>query len=84
LVEKSRSLEYNYTVSKTNGGNIMETLAERLRDEGKKIGVKGAKLEIDRELIKNSVEFSIISRSSGFSIEEIEKKDCCNCSLRKK
>ena len=71
--------------SKIDGGEIMETLAQQLREEGRKIGVeeglkegleegkKEGKLETARGLIKNGIDFEVIARATGFSREEIEK-----------
>jgi len=63
--------------SKIDGGEIMQTLADRLRSEGikegKKIGVEETKLETTRKLIKRGVDMNIIAEATGFSKEEIEK-----------
>ncbi len=47
----------------------MPSLAQRLKDEGKKEG----NLETARELVKNGVDIDIIAKSTGFPREEIEK-----------
>jgi predicted transposase/invertase (TIGR01784 family) len=63
--------------SKIDGGNIMETLAQQLRDEGRKIGIeegmKEGKLDTARELIKRGVDIDIIAEATGFSREELEE-----------
>jgi predicted transposase/invertase (TIGR01784 family) len=63
--------------SKIDGGNIMETLAQQLRNEGRKIGIeegmKEGKLDTARELIKRGVDIDIIAEATGFSREELEE-----------
>ena len=67
--------------SKIEGGEIMPTLAKRLREEGRiegekrgeKRGEKKGKLETARELIKRGVDINIIAEATGFPREEIEK-----------
>jgi predicted transposase/invertase (TIGR01784 family) len=59
--------------TKIRGGDIMPTLAQRFRDEGKKEGKLEGKLETAKELLKNGVDIDIIARATGFSREEIEK-----------
>lgn len=51
----------------------MQTLAQRLREEGRKEGAKAEKINTARELLKNGVDINIISRATGLSPEEIEK-----------
>ena len=66
--------------SKIEGGDLMPSLAQRLREEGEKVGVKKGvkqgmkkgKLETARELVKNGVDIDIIARSTGLSKKEIE------------
>ncbi len=70
------------------GGDIMQTIAQQLREEGIKIGEKNMqtiaqqlkkegkkeeKLNIARELVKNGVDINIISRSTGLPLEELEE-----------
>jgi predicted transposase/invertase (TIGR01784 family) len=55
--------------SDIEGGEIMQTLANRLRKEG----AKAEKINTARELLKNGVDINIISRATGLSPEEIEK-----------
>jgi predicted transposase/invertase (TIGR01784 family) len=55
--------------SKIDGGEIMQTLADRLRGEGKEEG----KLETARKLIERGVDMDIIVEATGFSRQEIEK-----------
>jgi predicted transposase/invertase (TIGR01784 family) len=67
--------------SKIDGGEIMQTLADRLRSEGEKIGEKRgrkegkkeANLETARKLIKRGVDMDIIIEATGFTRQEIEK-----------
>jgi predicted transposase/invertase (TIGR01784 family) len=63
--------------SKIGGGEIMQTLADRLRSEGEKRGEKRgrkeAKLETARKLIKRGVDMDIIVEATGFPKQEIEK-----------
>ena len=63
--------------SKIDGGEIMQTLADRLRsegrEEGRKEGKKEGKLETARKLIKRGVDMDIIVEATGFSRQEIEK-----------
>jgi predicted transposase/invertase (TIGR01784 family) len=63
--------------SKVQGGDIMPTLAQRLRDEGKEKWMKEGKLEgkieTAKELLKNGVDINMIAKATGFSREEIEK-----------
>lgn len=67
--------------SKIDGGEVMQTLADRLRSEGKRIGeeigerrgeTKG-KLETARNLIKRGVDMNIIAEATGLSKQKIEK-----------
>ena len=55
----------------------MQTLADRLRSEGEKIGrkegKKEAKLETARKLIKRGVDMDIIVEATGLPKQEIEK-----------
>ena len=72
-------------ISKINGGEIKQTLADRLRSEGKKIGEKigekrgrkegkkEGKLETARKLIKRGVDMDIIVEATGLPKQEIEK-----------
>jgi predicted transposase/invertase (TIGR01784 family) len=55
--------------SKIEGGEILETLAERIREEGR----KADKLETAKELIKRGVDKGIIAGATGFSLEKIEE-----------
>ena len=55
--------------SKIEGGVIMETLAQRLRDEGR----EAEKLKTARELIKRGVDKDIIAGATGLPLEKIEK-----------
>jgi predicted transposase/invertase (TIGR01784 family) len=70
------------------GGDIMQTIAQQLREEGIKIGEKNMqtiaqqlkkegkkeeKLNIARELVKNGVDINIISRSTGLPLEKLEE-----------
>ena len=59
--------------SKIDGGNIMETLADRLRSEGKREGKREGKEETAKELIKRGVDMDIIEGATGLSREELEK-----------
>jgi predicted transposase/invertase (TIGR01784 family) len=59
--------------SDIKGGEIMQTLAQQLREEGRKEGIQEEKLNTARELVKNGVDINIISRATGFSLEQIEK-----------
>jgi predicted transposase/invertase (TIGR01784 family) len=75
--------------SKIDGGEIMQTLADRLRSEGreegkkegkeegkkegKEEGKKEGKLETARKLIERGVDMDIIVEATGFSRQEIEK-----------
>jgi predicted transposase/invertase (TIGR01784 family) len=71
--------------SKIDGGDIMQTLADRLRQEGRqdgvkigeergvKIGEERGKLETARKLIARGVDINIIAEATGFSRQEIEK-----------
>jgi predicted transposase/invertase (TIGR01784 family) len=59
--------------SKIDGGEIMQTLADRLRSEGREEGKKEGKLETARKLIKRGVDMDIIVEATGFSKQEIEK-----------
>jgi predicted transposase/invertase (TIGR01784 family) len=59
--------------SSIDGGNFMQTLADRLRSEGKKEGRKEEKLETARRLIKRGVDMDIIAEATGFPKKEIEK-----------
>ena len=55
--------------SKIEGGEILETLAERIKEEGR----KAAKLETVKELIKRGVDKGIIASATEFPLEKIEK-----------
>jgi hypothetical protein len=55
--------------SKIEGGVIMETLAERIREEGR----KADKLETAKELIKRGIDKGIIADATGFPPEKIEE-----------
>lgn len=55
--------------SDIEGGDIMQTLAQQLKKEGK----KEEKLNIARELVKNGVDINIISRSTGLPLEKLEE-----------
>jgi predicted transposase/invertase (TIGR01784 family) len=70
-VEKCWKLEYNNTLSEIEieGGEILETLAERIREEGR----KADKLETAKELIKRGVDKGIIASATGFPLEKIEE-----------
>jgi predicted transposase/invertase (TIGR01784 family) len=67
--------------SKINGGDIMQTLAQKLRKEGERIGEergekrgeKRGKLETARELVKRGVDMGIIADATGLPRDEIEK-----------
>jgi predicted transposase/invertase (TIGR01784 family) len=71
--------------SKIDGGEIMETLGQRLRnegrEEGKKIGYeegekkgeKNAKLKTAKELIKRGVDKDIIAGATGLPLEKVEE-----------
>lgn len=63
--------------SKINGGDIMPTLADRLRQEGEergeKRGEKRGKLETARKLIARGVDINVIAEATGFPRQEIEK-----------
>jgi predicted transposase/invertase (TIGR01784 family) len=54
---------------KIEGGDMMQTLAQQLKREGK----KEEKLNIARELVKNGVDINIIARSTGLPLDKIEK-----------
>lgn len=47
----------------------METLAERIKEEGR----KADKLETVKELIKRGIDKGIIAGATGFPLEKIEK-----------
>ena len=70
-VEKCLKLEYNNTLIETEieGGGILETLAEQIREEGR----KADKLETAKELIKRGVDKGIIAGATGFPLEKIEE-----------
>jgi predicted transposase/invertase (TIGR01784 family) len=63
--------------SKIEGGVIMETLAQRLREEGKKIGYeegeKAEKSKVAMELIRRGVDKDIIAGATGLPLEKIEE-----------
>jgi len=63
--------------SKIDGGEIMPTLAQRWRDEGRQEGwqkgEKEGKMMTAKELIKRGVDINIIADATGFSIDELEK-----------
>jgi predicted transposase/invertase (TIGR01784 family) len=63
--------------SKIDGGEIMQTLAQRLRKEGekqgKKQGVKEEKIRTAKELIKRGVAADIIAEATALPLKEIEK-----------
>jgi predicted transposase/invertase (TIGR01784 family) len=65
LEELKKTLEE----SEIKGGDLMPSLAQRLKDEGKKEG----NLKTARELVKNGVDIDIIAKSTGLPREEIEK-----------
>jgi MoaA/NifB/PqqE/SkfB family radical SAM enzyme len=55
--------------SKIEGGVILETLAERIREEGR----KADKLETAKELIKRGIDKGIIANATDFPLEKIEE-----------
>jgi predicted transposase/invertase (TIGR01784 family) len=55
--------------SKIKGGEIMETLGQRLREEGE----KKAMLKTAKELIKRGVDKDIIASATGLPLEKIEE-----------
>ena len=55
--------------SKIDGGEILETLGQRLRDEGR----EAEKLKIARELIKNGVDRDVIAGATGLPLEKIQE-----------
>ena len=62
--------------SDLEGGEIMQTLAQRLREDGAKAEKKKAEEEMlntARELIKNGVDINIVSRSTGLPLEKLEE-----------
>jgi predicted transposase/invertase (TIGR01784 family) len=59
--------------SKIEGGDIMPTLAQRLRQEGKQEGEKEAKRETAKTLIKRGVDINIIAEATGLTPEELEQ-----------
>ena len=75
--------------SKIEGGEVMRTLAQQmkeefkeefmqtlgpqLKDEGKKEGKKEGKEETAKELIKRGVDIDIIEGATGLSKEELKK-----------
>jgi len=59
----------SFEKSKIKGGEILETLAERIREEG----IKADKLETAKELIKRGVDKGVIADATGFPPEKIEK-----------
>jgi predicted transposase/invertase (TIGR01784 family) len=70
-------LEKMLEESKIDGGDIMQTLAEQLKQEGIKIGKKEGIEEKAIETAKNLLEMGIdidkIAKATGLSQEEIEK-----------
>jgi predicted transposase/invertase (TIGR01784 family) len=74
-------LEKMLKESKIDGGEIMQTLAEQLKQEGIKIGEeKGIKVgeegkakETAKNLLEMGIDIDIISKATGLSKEEIEK-----------
>jgi predicted transposase/invertase (TIGR01784 family) len=82
---KPEKLKEMLEESKIEGGDIMPTLAERWKNEGRnegrkegkekwmKVGKKEGKLETAKELMKNGVPINIIAKSTGFTTKELEK-----------
>jgi predicted transposase/invertase (TIGR01784 family) len=60
---------HSFENSKIEGGEILETLAERIREEGR----KADKLETANELIKRGIDKGIIASATGFPLEKIEE-----------
>ncbi|MDQ1350559.1 MAG: hypothetical protein QG657_861 [Acidobacteriota bacterium] len=67
--------------TKIDGGNIMETLAQQLRDEGRRIGIeegmkegmKEGKRNTAWELLKRGIDMDIIAAATGLAKKELEK-----------
>jgi predicted transposase/invertase (TIGR01784 family) len=66
---RAQNRRKNLEKSKIDGGDLMQTLAQRLRKEGEKKG----KIETARELIKKGVDINIIAEATGFPRAEVEK-----------
>jgi predicted transposase/invertase (TIGR01784 family) len=62
--------------SKIEGGEIMETLGQRLRDEGEKKGlkegVKKAKLEIAKRMLEDGFSIESIVKYTGLTEDEVK------------
>jgi predicted transposase/invertase (TIGR01784 family) len=67
-------LEYNNTLSETEieGGEILETLGQRLRAEGEKKGVKKEKLEIARRMLEDGFFIETIIKYTGLTEDEVK------------
>ena len=70
-------LEKMLKESKIDGGDIMQTLAEQLKQEGIKIGEEKGKvkkaIETAENLLEMGIDIDLISKATGLSKEEIEK-----------
>jgi predicted transposase/invertase (TIGR01784 family) len=73
-VEKCLKLEYNNTLSEIEieGGVIMETLAQRLRDEGKEKWMKEAKLETAKRMLNDGLPIESIIKYTGLTEDEVK------------
>ena len=67
------NLEKILTESHLDGGTIMQTLADRLREEGRQEGSRESLLKTARELIKRGMDSDNISQITGLPKEKIEK-----------
>ncbi|MCU0285988.1 MAG: hypothetical protein MUF15_06280 [Acidobacteria bacterium] len=58
---------------KINGGDIMPTLAQRLRDEGRMEGRKEGMLEAARRMLREDFTIEQIAKFTGLSEEQLKK-----------
>ena len=69
-------LEKMLKESKIDGGDIMQTLAEQLKQEGIKIGEEKGKEALQKtaqNLLEMGIDIDKIAKATGLSKEEIEK-----------
>ncbi len=58
--------------SKIEGGEILETLAQRLRNEGKEKWMKEGKLETAKRMLHDGLPIESIAKYTGLTEDEIK------------
>jgi predicted transposase/invertase (TIGR01784 family) len=75
-VEKCRELAYNNTMSEIDVGEIMETLGQRLREEGRREAEykswKKVLFEVAKRMLEDELPIESIAKYTGLTEKEIK------------